>query len=161
MAKEMSKRVQRDRNNKLPMSSRTPGSHGCSDSDLGSSGVTDCPAVVQTRTGPKPSFTARHEEGLSRAPRTTHQESSACVLDLSQQIVFAQPSKKACEVALLRPGHSRPRQWSLSHTSNCPRPTFGGPMHQLPTLLSSTTLRAKVLQRMSPPPQHVSSNSHL
>ena len=36
--KEMSKRVQRDKNNKLPMSSRTPRSHGCSGSSFGSGG---------------------------------------------------------------------------------------------------------------------------
>ena len=49
ITKERSKRLQRDKNYKLPIHSRTPGSHCCSGSNLGSSRVTDCPAVVQTR----------------------------------------------------------------------------------------------------------------
>ena len=51
---ELSKRVQRDKNNQLPMSSRTPGSPCCSGSNLESGGVTECPAsganTNQTKT---------------------------------------------------------------------------------------------------------------
>ena len=124
MTKEMSKRVQRDRNNKLPMSSRTPGSHGCSGSDLGSGcdGLSSsCANTNWTKTefhivfqNRRCAITSSESKTTTRGgtvPGLTHNTKTFLhVPDLSQQNVFAQPSKQACEVALLCPGHNHPRK---------------------------------------------------
>ena len=95
------------------MSSRTPGSHGCSGSNLGSDGVTDCPAVVHTRIGPKPSPTAPPKLCSHNLPN----ERAKWLCCVQVTIVHVR-------------GHYR-----TSRT-----PARDRPMHQLPTLLSSTTL---------------------
>ena len=48
--------------------------------------------------------------------RARHREISAFGLGLSQQIAFAEPSKRACEGASPHPGHNRPTWVVMNHT---------------------------------------------
>ena len=93
-------------------------SHTSQFAQQGSGGVTDCPAVVQTRVGPKPSFnrSERDEDHDTRrncpSLPAQHQGISAFVLGLSQRIGSAPPFRRAREAASPRPSHNCPHMWS-------------------------------------------------
>ena len=79
-----------------------------------------------------------------------HQETSAFALGLLQQIAFAQPSKRACEVASPQfRSQSSTFVVMTAHRELCLRLTSREPVRPLPTLLFATIRHATVLPRTS------------
>ena len=156
-------------------SKRVPGSHGCSSSNLGSGGVTDCPAVLQTRRT-KTEFHCVFQDlrcvietkttkrgGTSRGFSHNTQKFLSFAQGRTQRIGSAPPSKQAREAASPRFGHKRPHKViyrtsrTLARDRLCVSQCVSFGLCRLPPFFTPQFCR-ECLRR---PHEHVSSSSFL
>ena len=161
---ERSKRVQRDRNSKLPMSSRAPGSTEvlAAICNLGSGAVPDCPAEVQTWMAPKPSFTPSlcnrcgyDTDHDTRSPQSRlharRRDFVSCICTGSFAVNCVRTTFQTSVRSGFAASGSQSSTWVaiIAHRELLPE-TWHEPMHLSPTTLLFSTIHCATVQpRMS------------